>query len=324
MIGSQCTTPARLTQSLVLPSPSPSPQHLQPQYFLPLPLISNPQQSSQTSHLERTGATTALGRGHNSILSGQVSSSADSNPPQPQHVLFPNPNPANPPQLAHLRPQRVMFPNPNHANPPQLVQLQPQRATFPNPNPANQPQLVQLQPQRATFPNPNPANQPQLVQLLPQRATFPNPNHANPPQLVQLQPQRATFPNPNPANQPQLQPQNVPFPNPNPGEFLIYLLQFCPAQTSMCFGCGNPLKQQDNNIGTPPSDLVVVSKMLREWTYQGQARSKMGNVYFHCDSNCIKRKEKEFHAHRLSPVNAVLLPHLQLTHRRFLAQKFGV
>ncbi len=151
MIGSQCTTSARLTQSLVLPSPSPSPQHLQPQYFLPLPLISNPQQSSQTSHLERTGATTALGRGHNSILSGQVSSSADSNPPQPQHVLFPNPNPANPAQLAHLRPQRVMFPNPNHANPPQLVQLQPQRATFPNPNPANQPQLVQLQPQRATF-----------------------------------------------------------------------------------------------------------------------------------------------------------------------------
>ncbi len=235
MIGSQCTTPARLTQSLVLPSPSPSPQHLQPQCFLPLHLIANPQQSNQTSHLERTRATTALGRSHNSILSGKVSSSADSNPPQSQHVLFSDPNPANPHQLA------------------------------------------------------------------------------------QFLPQRATFPNPIPANPPQLQPQNVPFPNPNPGEFLIYLFQFCPAETSMCFGCGNPLKQQDNNIGAPPSDLVVVSKMLREWTYQGQARSKMGNVYFHCDSNCIKRKEKEFHAHRLSPVSAVLLPYLQQTHRRFLA-----
>ncbi len=73
---------------------------LQPQCFVPLHLIAHPQQSNQTS--QRAGASTdrALGRSHNSILSGQVSSSVDSNPPQPQRVTFPKPNPANPPQLA--------------------------------------------------------------------------------------------------------------------------------------------------------------------------------------------------------------------------------
>ena len=71
--------------------------------------------------------------------------------------------------------------------------------------------------------------------------------------------------------------QNVGFPNPCPGQLMIYLLQFCPVQTSMCFGCGNPLNQTDG-IPAPPNDLVVVSRMLREWTFQGQARSKLGNV----------------------------------------------
>jgi hypothetical protein len=177
---------------------SPSPQHLQPQCLVPPHLIVHPEQSNQTSHLfkspERTGASTARGRNHNNLLSGRASMSADGNPPQPQHVSFLNPNPANPPQLAQHQPQRVLLPNPN---PPQLAQHQPQRVLLPNPNPENPPQLAQHQQ------------------------------------------------------------QHVPFPNPNPGEFLIYLLQFCTAQTSMCFGCGNPLKQ-DDSIGAPPNDLVVV------------------------------------------------------------------
>ena len=33
------------------------------------------------------------------------------------------------------------------------------------------------------------------------------------------------------------------FPSSIPGKFMVYLLQFCPRQTSTCFGCGNPLKQ---------------------------------------------------------------------------------
>lgn len=61
----------------------------------------------------------------------------------------------------------------------------------------------------------------------------------------------------------------------------------------MCFRCGNQLQQRDC-IPEPPNDLVIVSKMLREWTHQGQARSKIGNVYFHCHMGCIMRKEQNF------------------------------
>lgn len=117
--------------------------------------------------------------------------------------------------------------------------------------------------------------------------------------------------------------QNVGFPNPYPGQFMIYLLQFCPAQTSMCFGCGNPLKQTDG-ITAPPNDLVVVSRMLREWTFQGQARSKLGNVYFHCNTDCIRRKQREFVAGSLSPINPNIQAHLQLLHYRHLRETFGM
>ena len=71
----------------------------------------------------------------------------------------------------------------------------------------------------------------------------------------------------NQFNQPRLQLRHgTAFPNPNVGQFFIYLLQFFPGQTSMCFGCGNPLKQK-NTVVEVPNDLVIVSKMLREWSY---------------------------------------------------------
>ena len=68
--------------------------------------------------------------------------------------------------------------------------------------------------------------------------------------------------------------------------FMLYLLQFCPGQTSTCFGCGNPLKQ-GTAIPDAPNDLVVVSKMPREWMFQGRTYSKISNVYFHCATACI-------------------------------------
>ena len=105
--------------------------------------------------------------------------------------------------------------------------------------------------------------------------------------------------------------QNVGFAHPYPSQFMMYLLLFCPAQTSMCFGCGNPLKQTDG-ITAPPNDLVMVSRMLREWTFQGQARSKLGNVYFHCNTDCIRRKQREFVPGSLSPIDPNIQAHLQL------------
>ena len=87
----------------------------------------------------------------------------------------------------------------------------------------------------------------------------------------------------------------------------------------MCFGCGNPLRQRDR-VPDPPNDLVIVSKMLREWTYQGQARSKIGNVYFHCNLRCIRRKEQNFESNQLSQI----LPHLQPSHFQHLSRNLGL
>ncbi len=87
---------------------------------------------------------------------------------------------------------------------------------------------------------------------------------------------------------------NVPcFPSPGQGQFIVYLLGYCPSQTSVCFGCGNALKP-NASIPAPPGNLVVVSKMAREWSYQGRLFSRPSNVYFHCVISCIQRKQPNF------------------------------
>ena len=80
------------------------------------------------------------------------------------------------------------------------------------------------------------------------------------------------------------------FPSPNQGQFIVYLLQYCPPQTSVCFGCSNGLKH-NGTVLPPPRDLVIVSKMARDWVCQGVVYSKPANVYFHCNTACIKRKQ---------------------------------
>ena len=79
----------------------------------------------------------------------------------------------------------------------------------------------------------------------------------------------------------------VNYPCSQPDMFLIYLLGMCPKQTSICFGCRNSLKP-GGVIGTPPADLVIVSKMVRTWTHEGQQQSRHANVYVHCVPTCVR------------------------------------
>ena len=79
-----------------------------------------------------------------------------------------------------------------------------------------------------------------------------------------------------------------------PNSFIVYLLGFCPVlQTSICFGCGSSLKP-GGQIGNPPADLVIVSKMHREWRQDGKTRIKAANVYFHCILDCLRCKQPFF------------------------------
>ena len=98
--------------------------------------------------------------------------------------------------------------------------------------------------------------------------------------------------NPGPHHPPLNQPQRilqrakhaVPFPNPATDTNEIYLLKFCPAQVRTCFGCMQPLKP-GGYVPHPPYDLVVVSKMMREFTSpQGLNMQKESNLLTYCTS----------------------------------------
>ena len=116
--------------------------------------------------------------------------------------------------------------------------------------------------------------------------------------------------------------QSITFPKPATGQFLIHSLKFCPSQTSKCFVCGNFLKQKDS-IPEAPLDLVIVSKMMREWTYLGSSQCELRNVYFHCNNACVKRKEPNFDG-RLCIVLPELEPYLQSSHKQYLMDNVGL
>ena len=59
------------------------------------------------------------------------------------------------------------------------------------------------------------------------------------------------------------------YPTPQPGQFLLYLLQFCPRQVSICFGCSQSLKV-NGIICEPPHDLLIVSNMMRGYMHNGE------------------------------------------------------
>ena len=132
----------------------------------------------------------------------------------------------------------------------------------------------------------------------------------------------ATDYHPPPSNASNYYCQRVAFPSPNIGEFHIYLMQFCPSHTSKCFGCGNPLKA-NNAPELPPNDLVIVSKMLREWSYQGTSQSKMANVYFHCNQSCVARKQSGFQGLTCS-IPQQIKPHLLEVHAAYLREHLGI
>lgn len=84
-------------------------------------------------------------------------------------------------------------------------------------------------------------------------------------------------------------------PNPHPGCFEVTLLHLCDSRVSTCHGCGQPIRTPGMPL-PPPADLVVVTKMRRDYTTTvGEKRQgKLGNVYFHANLSCIRTKHASF------------------------------
>ena len=85
--------------------------------------------------------------------------------------------------------------------------------------------------------------------------------------------------------------ENIPKPSPPPGIFVLYLLNFCDPRVSRCYGCEHPIKV-DGLTNLPPSDLVIVTKLCRQYRKEGQARvsNEFSNVYFHANLQCCKQE----------------------------------
>ena len=83
-------------------------------------------------------------------------------------------------------------------------------------------------------------------------------------------------------------------PDPPPGLAEVTLLHLCDPRVSVCHGCSQPIRSAGTHV-PPPADMVVVSKMRHEYTVVGERRQgKMGNVYFHANLTCIKKKVAHF------------------------------
>lgn len=113
------------------------------------------------------------------------------------------------------------------------------------------------------------------------------------------------------------------YPDPHAGVFHISLLQLCPPQVAKCYGCGQLLKL-NGRICQPPYDLVIVTKMNREFrTANGDKQSKVSNVYFHCSARCVRNKQPYFLPNVcICPPEIVDL--LEQSHRDVIRQELGL
>ena len=63
--------------------------------------------------------------------------------------------------------------------------------------------------------------------------------------------------------------------------------------------------------------------MPREFTYQGTPRSKLANVYFHCQRACVQRKQSNFEGSWCS-IPEDIKPHILQVHEQHLRNNLYV
>lgn len=117
------------------------------------------------------------------------------------------------------------------------------------------------------------------------------------------------------------------FISPHPAQpnstFFVGLLRLCPPLVRVCFGCSGALKP-DGVIAEPPFDMTIITKMNRQFraSPNGELMSRTGNVYFHVEASCLKRKQPYF-VPAMVQIPPRLTPYLMPIHLQYLRQ-FGV
>ena len=110
------------------------------------------------------------------------------------------------------------------------------------------------------------------------------------------------------------------------GCFRVALLGQCNALVRKCFGCEQLLKIKRGDqfvIPSPPHDLVVLSCMHRPYYQNGERRSRLSNVYFYCNLQCIRIVQPAFHP-SLVLIPPEVRPHLYPVHQQVLQSQLGI
>lgn len=77
-------------------------------------------------------------------------------------------------------------------------------------------------------------------------------------------------------------------PKPTPGILVFARLAFLDSKVTRCYGCGYSLKP-DGTIPDPPDDLVLTTRLHRQYYKAGQQQTSPDilNVYHHVNPFCI-------------------------------------
>ena len=78
-------------------------------------------------------------------------------------------------------------------------------------------------------------------------------------------------------------------PKPTPGIFVFARHAFLDSKVTRCYGCGYSLKP-DGTIPDPPDDLVLTTRLHRQYYKAGQQQGSpdISKVYYHVNPFCIR------------------------------------
>ena len=110
------------------------------------------------------------------------------------------------------------------------------------------------------------------------------------------------------------------------GTFHLALLGQCSPLVKKCFGCEQLLKIKCDDqfvIPSAPHDLAIVSCMHRSYDQNGERRSRLSNVYFHCNVRCIEMLQPAFFRF-LVVIPIEIRPRLLPVHYQLLQSELGI
>ncbi|OWA53183.1 hypothetical protein BV898_17617 [Hypsibius exemplaris] len=110
-------------------------------------------------------------------------------------------------------------------------------------------------------------------------------------------------------------------PSPMPGEFQFWFIADCPEQLSRCVQCRDLFRKPDVQPHAP-FDAVIVAKMPRFYTRNGEQHSAQGNVYLHLSKSCLNGYLKKCGLPAFSQsvffIGPVTVPKIKQSHKNAL------